>query len=251
MSDNPKDLIGSTKLPLSMAPATAITQMVLALLDGASKYGKYNWRATPVRASIYVDAALRHVAKYHEGEEYDPDSGISHLGHALASLAILVDASVVGTLVDDRAYNGLRSAEYVTAAKGMVGVIQGSHASHEAPYHYTIGHAEPTLYDEAVALEADLADPVPVLDPIYDNIHTVGIVKTPKAENFSKIFWVGDYVRTLTDGDVGAPVGATGFVTRLSQGAGKAYLIALENHTGDEEDNWYPMYPEELELVGE
>lgn len=104
--ENPKDLVGSHKVALSLWPAIATFHGSLALMDGARKYGRANYRVSKVRASIYVDAALRHIACYNEGEEIAEDSGVSHLGHALACLAILLDAKVCGTLVDDRPYPG-------------------------------------------------------------------------------------------------------------------------------------------------
>lgn len=99
---NPKDMVGSTKLPLDLVPATAMAVASLAHLDGALKYGKWNWRDAGVRSSIYVAAALRHIEKWNNGEEYDTDSGVHHLGHAMACLNILVDSMVMGNLTDDR-----------------------------------------------------------------------------------------------------------------------------------------------------
>lgn len=101
---NPKDLIGSDKMPLHLFPQTAVIYGALALLDGALKYGRSNWRVAGVRASIYYDATLRHLNKWFEGEDIDSDSGLSHLSHALACLAIIVDALEAGKLKDDRMY---------------------------------------------------------------------------------------------------------------------------------------------------
>lgn len=99
---NPKDAMGSTKLPLDLVPATAIAVASLAHLDGALKYGRWNWRDAGARSSIYVAAALRHIEKWNNGEELDKDSGVHHLGHALACLNILVDSMAQGNLTDDR-----------------------------------------------------------------------------------------------------------------------------------------------------
>ena len=99
---NPKDIIGSDKLPLHLWPETATIYGCLALLDGALKYGRFNWRNVGVRASIYYDAARRHLNKWFEGEDTDLDSGLPHLAHALACIAILVDAKAAGILNDDR-----------------------------------------------------------------------------------------------------------------------------------------------------
>jgi hypothetical protein len=103
---NPKDLVGSGKLPLHLVPETMTAVASLAFLDGALKYGRANWRVAGVRASIYIDAAKRHLVAWFEGEENDPDSGVHHLGHALACIGILIDAGFCDKLNDDRQIKG-------------------------------------------------------------------------------------------------------------------------------------------------
>jgi hypothetical protein len=103
---NPKDIVGSDKIPMHLWPETASALGALALLDGALKYGRSNFRAVGVRSSIYVDAARRHLGFWFEGENIDPDSGLPHLAHALACLAIVVDADCAGKLNDDRMFKG-------------------------------------------------------------------------------------------------------------------------------------------------
>ena len=103
---NPKDAIGSDKIPLHLWPETASILGSLAMLDGALKYGRSNFRAIGVRSSIYYDAARRHMIKWFEGEDIDEDSGLPHLSHALACLAILIDADAAGKLNDDRMVQG-------------------------------------------------------------------------------------------------------------------------------------------------
>ena len=70
--------------------------------NGAEKYGAYNWRDKEVILSIYVDAAMRHLLSFYDGEEKARDSGVHHLGHTMACCAILLDAGRLGVLVDDR-----------------------------------------------------------------------------------------------------------------------------------------------------
>lgn len=108
MSDkkNPKDKIGQTKLPLTVVPPSAILYMAEAMNNGAEKYGRFNWRHTNVRSSIYIDATFRHLYAWLDGEEKASDSNISHLAHAMASLAVLVDAIECGTIQDDRPWHG-------------------------------------------------------------------------------------------------------------------------------------------------
>ena len=70
--------------------------------DGASKYGKWNWRGESVAVSVYIDACFRHLLDWYHGEEEAEDSGAHHLGHAIACLAIILDAQGTGNLIDDR-----------------------------------------------------------------------------------------------------------------------------------------------------
>lgn len=99
---NPKDLVGSTKVSITKFPVIGTIQGAMAMGDGAAKYGPYNWRDNKVIASIYVDAAMRHLFTWFEGQETASDSKVHHLGHAIACCAILLDAQATGNLVDDR-----------------------------------------------------------------------------------------------------------------------------------------------------
>src|SRR3990167_6604477 len=137
---NPKDIIGSDKLPLHLWPETATALGCLGMLDGALKYGRANFLAIGVRASIYVDACRRHVNKWFEGEDLDPDSGLPHLAHALACLAILVDADAAGKLTDDRQIAGGYIAQ-VDALTPHVKRLRVLHAG-RTPKHYTIADKE-------------------------------------------------------------------------------------------------------------
>jgi hypothetical protein len=100
---NPKDLLGSKKVPLGQVCPVAMAHESCAMLDGDLKYGFRNWRQKNVVARIYIDAALRHLQSWAEGEEVAEDSGVHHLGHARACLGILLDAQENGNLIDDRA----------------------------------------------------------------------------------------------------------------------------------------------------
>ncbi|WP_277593623.1 dATP/dGTP diphosphohydrolase domain-containing protein [Pseudomonas chlororaphis] len=133
---NPKDLIGSGKLPLHLWPVTATALGSLGLLDGMLKYGRSNFRAIGVRASIYYDAASRHLNAWFEGEAVDPDSGLPHLAHALACLAIIVDAEAAGKLNDDRMHPG-GYRELINSLTPHVARLKAIHAD-KSPQHYTI-----------------------------------------------------------------------------------------------------------------
>jgi hypothetical protein len=133
---NPKDMIGSNKLPLHLWPETATATGCLAMLDGALKYGRSNFRAIGVKATIYADACKRHINHWLEGRDIDPDSGAPELAHALACLAIIVDAQAAGKLTDDRLVRG-GYAKLVKDLTPHVARIKALHA-HRDPKHYTI-----------------------------------------------------------------------------------------------------------------
>jgi hypothetical protein len=136
---NPKDAIGSDKLPLHLWPETATLTGSLAFLEGALKYGRNNWRDAGVRATIYIDAVKRHINAWAEGEDVAPDSEIPHLGHALACLAILVDAEAAGKLIDDRQYPG-GYLELVEELTPHVARLKEKYAD-KSPRHWTIEDA--------------------------------------------------------------------------------------------------------------
>lgn len=111
--ENPKDAIGSRKPALHLVPQSANILEAVVFGHGADKYGgAYNWRVKPVRASIYLSAAMRHLAQWLDGQNDDSESGISHLAHARACLAILIDAQTTNCLIDDRPPTG-KSAELI------------------------------------------------------------------------------------------------------------------------------------------
>jgi hypothetical protein len=101
-ASNPKDMVGIKKAPMSTVPTGVLMEVGVAMLEGALKYGRHNYRSIGVRSSVYYDAALRHLGAWWEGEDRDPDSGLSHITKCIASLVVLRDAMRQGNLNDDR-----------------------------------------------------------------------------------------------------------------------------------------------------
>lgn len=99
---NPKDSIGAKKIPFSVLPAGVLAETACALTEGALKYGRHNYRVHGVRASVYYDAALRHLTDYWEGVDIDEASGIHHVTKAIAGLIVLRDAMLNDKCTDDR-----------------------------------------------------------------------------------------------------------------------------------------------------
>lgn len=138
--ENPKDIIGSSKLPLHLWPASATAMGSIAMLNGALQYGRANFRAIGIRASIYHDAAKRHLDAWFEGEECDPKDGVPHLGAALACVAIIVDAMAAGKLHDDRNIEG-GYRKFIDELTPHVARLKKLHENCK-PKHYTIEDSE-------------------------------------------------------------------------------------------------------------
>ncbi len=100
---NPKDAVGTKKWrQYCTVPTTILWELGVAMLEGARKYGRHNYRIAGVRASVYVDAAKGHIDQWWEGEDIDEESKLNHLVKAIASLVVLRDAMIQGKWVDDR-----------------------------------------------------------------------------------------------------------------------------------------------------
>lgn len=131
---NPKDAIGIRKAPLSTVPMGVIVEMGVGMLEGTCKYGRHNYRCAGVRSSVYFDALMRHMIAWWEGEDIDPDSGLSHVTKALCTLAVLRDAQMQDMLTDDRPP---RSAPFYPAMNAKAAATLDKHAD-KKPRHYTI-----------------------------------------------------------------------------------------------------------------
>ena len=100
---NPKDAVGVKKVPITTVPLPVLAELGLAMLEGARKYGRHNYRTVGVRASTYIDAVMaRHLPAWWEGQDLDEDSGLSHITKAIACLVVLRDSMMCGNWVDDR-----------------------------------------------------------------------------------------------------------------------------------------------------
>ncbi len=137
---NPKDALGTGRLPMSLVPSSGIAAVTLAFLEGACKYGRFNWRASPVRASIYADAMHRHLAKWFNGEDCDEKTNVPHLASIIASAMILIDAELCGTLNDDRPPSA-PMAPMVDAMVGNIAHIKEIFKEY-SPHQFTIADDE-------------------------------------------------------------------------------------------------------------
>lgn len=164
---NPKDAAGRAKLPLHLWPATATAYGAIGFLEGQLKYGRLNWRATPVYASIYYEAAMRHMNAWMEGEEFTVEGG-PHLGNALACIAIIVDATTNGTLIDDRNMVPNRDAyKHLVERMLQCSVELKEKFGDRAPKNYD-KRDEPKKEDDKAQHFADLREAAGMVYPLND-----------------------------------------------------------------------------------
>jgi hypothetical protein len=112
---NPKKRYGDMKPALTLFPSGALVAAAEVMATGAEKYGRANWRDDAVETMTYLDAAMRHMLAYIDGQDNDPESGKPHLAHAMCCMAILLDAQAIGKRIENRPTKGA-AAELIAAA---------------------------------------------------------------------------------------------------------------------------------------
>lgn len=117
-SRNPKNVAAQGRVQVALLPAAGVIHGAHACMEGARKYGPYNWRDEKIALMAYASAAQRHIQKWVDGEEVDEGSGAHHLGHAIATCAIALDALECGSAIDDRPARGAASDVLKRLSKG-------------------------------------------------------------------------------------------------------------------------------------
>jgi hypothetical protein len=92
------------KPPIHLIPSEAITGIAKALDFGAKKYGEYNFRKG-IKHTKIIDSLIRHALAYLAGEDFDPESGLSHIQHLGANYAMLEYIRLHHPDLDDRFKN--------------------------------------------------------------------------------------------------------------------------------------------------
>lgn len=89
------------KPPMSLIDRGALEQIAQVLAFGAQKYAAHNWRQG-IAYSRLLDAALRHLYAFADGEDLDPESGLSHIAHAGCCIVFLLGMMDAHPELDDR-----------------------------------------------------------------------------------------------------------------------------------------------------
>jgi hypothetical protein len=89
------------KVRFELLPLDALTMVAKVLTFGAYHYGDRNWESG-FSWSRCIGSTWRHFIKWVMGEEYDDESNLHHLAHAIANLLFLLAYSLRGVGSDDR-----------------------------------------------------------------------------------------------------------------------------------------------------
>lgn len=129
---NPKDALGKAKPPLSCLPCPVLYEIAAGCLEGALKYRRHNYRVAKILASVYYDAAMRHMMDYWEGEDIDKASGIHHISKAMSCLTVFRDAMMNDMVEDDRPPKA--KAGWMDRIQKLVAGVHKRHPNPLLPY---------------------------------------------------------------------------------------------------------------------
>lgn len=93
------------KPSMALLSPAALIEVAKVLDFGAKKYDAWNWKGG-FKWGRLASAVLRHIFAWLSGEDKDPETGLSHLAHAMCGLMFLVDFEVNKIGEDDRYKNG-------------------------------------------------------------------------------------------------------------------------------------------------
>lgn len=89
------------KLQWTQIDFESMEDMVRVLEFGAEKYDRDNWKkGFPVRQ--LCDSLLRHMTAFLNGEDIDPESGLTHIGHIQCNAMFLAYNMKHHPEMDDR-----------------------------------------------------------------------------------------------------------------------------------------------------
>jgi hypothetical protein len=92
------------KSRVDLNPVLAMVELGRVMEYGSRKYGEHNWSKHADRWAWtqLIASALRHLFAWMAREDNDPESGLNHLAHALANIAMLLDLVLMSKGEDDR-----------------------------------------------------------------------------------------------------------------------------------------------------
>ena len=89
------------KRRLDLVPISPLLDWAEVLTMGAKKYADRNWEKGLIWSRCYADA-LRHLTSWWDGEDTDPESGLSHLAHVMCNISFLLEFTHTHPELDNR-----------------------------------------------------------------------------------------------------------------------------------------------------
>lgn len=94
----------SEKIRMELLSTTALLEIAKVATFGAKKYAPDNWRGGLAWRRV-LGAAFRHLSAFNDGEDKDPETGLSHLAHLGCCVMFLLEYEKTHKDLDDR-YKG-------------------------------------------------------------------------------------------------------------------------------------------------
>lgn len=91
----------SEKIRMELLSTTALLEIAKVMTFGAKKYDADNWRGGIAWRRV-LGAALRHLTAFNDGEDTDPETGLSHLAHLGCCVMFLLEYEKTHKELDDR-----------------------------------------------------------------------------------------------------------------------------------------------------
>lgn len=95
----------SEKPRMALLPHESLEEIAKVLTFGSKKYGKNNWKGG-LSYERLISASMRHIGQFNNGEDKDPETGISHVAHAACNLLFLIWMEKNRQDLDDRSSHG-------------------------------------------------------------------------------------------------------------------------------------------------
>lgn len=92
------------KSRVDLLPVWSLLEAGRVMQYGTVKYGEHNWSMHAGRWAWtkLIGSALRHVFAWMRREDFDKESGLPHLAHAIVNLMMLLDLQSAKKGADDR-----------------------------------------------------------------------------------------------------------------------------------------------------
>ena len=97
---------------MHLLPPKAINEVAKVLTFGAQKYDEENWRKLDNLQSRYTSGALRHIFAHIDSETLDPESGLSHLAHAICCLLFKLEIELENAKIEEERPRETDTAEH-------------------------------------------------------------------------------------------------------------------------------------------